>query len=102
MPSDYQRDYALVESSAPSITKLSAMENIPELFQGIFETTVGIVLFVLIALWSMAWKLVALYRSASRGQKAWFVAIFFLNTVGILEIVYMAFFSRPKQYRSRR
>lgn len=81
---------------------LSVMTDSLGFLSGLFETTVGIVLFVLVALWSLIWKMVALYRAASRNQKGWFVAIFFLNTVGILEIVYLSFFSRQRAYRARR
>lgn len=84
------------------MTKLSPMGNGFELLAGLFDTTLGLVLFAVITLWSLIWKLVALYRAASQGQKAWFAVIFFVNTLGILEIVYMAFFSRPRRYRSSR
>ena len=72
------------------------------LLAGLFDTALGIVVFVAIALWSLVWKLVALDRAASRGDKVWFVVIFFLNTLGILEILYMAFFSQKRSYRPRR
>jgi len=48
-------------------------------------------------LWSALWKLFALYRAASRGDKGWFVALFFLNTAGILEIVYLFAISPRKK-----
>jgi hypothetical protein len=59
-----------------------------------FQTALGLILFITIALWSVVWKMLALYRSASRGHKGWFIALFFINTVGILEILYMTLFSR--------
>ncbi|MDO8581916.1 MAG: DUF5652 family protein [bacterium] len=47
--------------------------------------------------WSLAWKGVALWRSARRNDMWWFVALLVINTLGILEIVYIVFFSeRPK------
>ena len=45
------------------------------------------------AVWSLFWKGIALYRSARNEQKKWFIAILLLNTLGILEIVYLLFFS---------
>ncbi len=63
---------------------------IPEFFQ----TALGLIVFITIALWSVLWKMFALYRSAARGHKGWFIALFFINTVGILEILYITLFSR--------
>ena len=48
--------------------------------------------------WSLVWKGVALWRSARRNDLWWFVAVLVINTLGILEIIYIVFFSeRPKQ-----
>lgn len=46
-----------------------------------------ILLFVL--LWSVLWKGLALWHSARRGQHVWFLAILVVNTLGILEIIYL-------------
>lgn len=45
--------------------------------------------FALVMVWSFFWKGLALWHSARRAQPWWFVAMFFLNTAGILEIVYL-------------
>jgi hypothetical protein len=52
-------------------------------------------LFVLF-LWSLLWKGLALWYAAKQNQKNWFVVILVLNTVGILEIVYLFFFAKQK------
>jgi hypothetical protein len=44
---------------------------------------------LLLALWSIFWKGLALWHSAQRGQYWWFVIMLFLNTAGILEIIYL-------------
>ena len=51
-------------------------------------------LFILILTWSMIWKGVALWKSAQLSQKWWFVAILLVNTLGILEIIYVFFIAR--------
>jgi hypothetical protein len=51
---------------------------------------------VLILLWTLPWKVVALWRSARRAQSGWFLAMIILNTLGILEIIYLAFFSQEQ------
>jgi len=43
----------------------------------------------LIIVWSMIWKGIALWKSARLGHKGWFVALLIINTVGILEIIYI-------------
>lgn len=48
-----------------------------------------------VVVWSLFWKGMALYRAARNSQKGWFVALLIINTAGILEIVYILFFSNP-------
>jgi len=52
--------------------------------------------YVLVPLvvWSIAVKGLALWYSARASQKAWFVALLIVNTVGILELVYITFFRK--------
>lgn len=52
-------------------------------------------LLVPVALWLLFWKGLALWRAARNGQKGWFIVLLVINTVGILEIVYLLFFSKP-------
>lgn len=51
-------------------------------------------LFYVIAIWSLIWKGIALWKAAQNDQKIWFVAILILNTLGILEIIYLFKFAR--------
>ncbi|MGD0153071.1 MAG: DUF5652 family protein [Thermacetogeniaceae bacterium] len=48
----------------------------------------------IVIVWSLIWKGIALWHSARNTQTAWYVVILILNTVGILEIVYLLFFSK--------
>jgi hypothetical protein len=52
-------------------------------------------LFLLLTLWAIPWKGVALWRATRHNQLYWFIAILVLNTFGIVEIIYLAFF-QPK------
>ena len=54
------------------------------------------VLLVALVIWSMAWKGVALWKSARNNQLPWFVILLFVNLVGLLEIIYLFFFQRDK------
>ena len=53
-------------------------------------------LFLVLLLWSFIWKGIALWKAARNGSKAWYVVMLVVNTVGILEIVYIFFFSKRK------
>lgn len=57
-------------------------------------------LMLLMLIWTLPWKGFALWKAARNSHKKWFVVLFLLNTVGILEIIYIFFFSKketPKQ-----
>ncbi len=46
-------------------------------------------LIVLLAIWTIPWKIYALWLAAKHNHKKWFVALVILNTVSILEIVFV-------------
>ncbi len=45
-------------------------------------------------IWSMVWDGIALWKAARNGSKRWFIVILLLNTVGILEILYIFIFGK--------
>jgi len=49
---------------------------------------------MLIAIWELIWKGIALWKTARNKQKIWFIFILVLNTVGILPIVYLLWFQK--------
>ncbi|MGZ9083416.1 MAG: DUF5652 family protein [Rhodoplanes sp.] len=49
---------------------------------------------VVVALWSLFWKGLALWNAGRRGDAGWFVAILLINTLGILEIIYLFGFAK--------
>jgi len=63
---------------------LSTLPPIPPLMQ-----------YVLLV-WSIAWKGVALWNASKNDQKNWFIAILVINTIGILEIVYLFYFCKQR------
>ena len=54
------------------------------------------VLLVILILWSLAWKGIALWKAAQSNAKGWFIVLLIVNTVGILEILYIFVFSKRK------
>lgn len=47
--------------------------------------------------WSLVWKGLALWKAARRGENVWFVALLVINTLGILEILYLYVFSKKSK-----
>jgi len=55
-----------------------------------------IAVLALLMLWEGIWKGIALWKAGRNSQLAWFVAIFILNTAGILPILYIYLFQKKK------
>lgn len=51
-------------------------------------------LLILIVGWSLIWKAIAVWHAARNNQLGWFIALFVINTVGLLEIIYLLFFAK--------
>ncbi|MBI2037286.1 MAG: hypothetical protein HYT14_02915 [Candidatus Liptonbacteria bacterium] len=58
-------------------------------------TSIFIPIILAAALWTIILKGYALWYAARGSQKKWFIALLVINTLGILEIVYLIWF-RPK------
>jgi len=51
----------------------------------------------LIMLWTLPWKGIALWKSSKNNQKNWFIILFLVNTLAILEILYIFFFQKKRK-----
>ncbi len=63
------------------------------LMQNLIENPIFV--FLILA-WTLPWKGVALWRAAKNDRKGWFVALFLLNTLAILDILYIFVFDKKK------
>jgi methionyl-tRNA synthetase len=63
---------------------------VPGFTSGFFTS----LLLVVIIVWSIVWKGLALWKSARRDNKIWFIVFLVINTIGILEILYLFVFSK--------
>ncbi len=54
-------------------------------------------LILVLALWELIWKGIALWKAAKNEQKYWFVAILIINSLGILPILYIFVFQKGKK-----
>ncbi|NMB48194.1 hypothetical protein GYA13_01960 [Candidatus Kuenenbacteria bacterium] len=58
------------------------MNQLPEIFN-------NTPLLLLVLVWSLVWKGLALWRAAKRGNKVWYIIILILNSLGLMEIIYL-------------
>ncbi len=56
-----------------------------------FDTSL---LVILATIWTIPWKGFALWKAAKKGHTIWFIALLILNTLAILEILYIFVFSK--------
>ena len=54
----------------------------------LFASGIGF-LAILLVVWTLAWKGWALWLAARRGESVWFIILLIVNTLGILEIIYI-------------
>jgi len=51
-------------------------------------------ILVILIIWTLLWKGLSLWKSASLQQPIWFVILLIINTLGILEIIYLIMYSQ--------
>jgi hypothetical protein len=56
-----------------------------------------ILIITILILWSIPWKAVALWKAARSGQKGWFIVLVLVQTLAVLDILYIAFFNKDKK-----
>ncbi len=56
--------------------------------------------FLVLLLWVIFWKGLALWHSARNSQTYWFIALLIINTAGILEIIYLVFFRKDRKKKT--
>jgi len=54
-------------------------------------------LAIILLVWCMTWKGLALWRAGRNKNVAWFIVLFLVNTLSILEIIYVLGFSKKKK-----
>ncbi|MDP2217878.1 MAG: DUF5652 family protein [Methanolobus sp.] len=54
-------------------------------------------LIIILALWELIWKGIALWKAAKNEQKYWFIAMLIINSLGILPILYIFVFQKGEK-----
>jgi methionyl-tRNA synthetase len=70
------------------------MVDISSLLNPMSSTTFPQWLLVVLLVWTGVWKGIALWKSAQKKRIIWFIAFLVINTLGILEILYIFLISR--------
>jgi hypothetical protein len=60
----------------------------------VFLNSVPAWLLIILIIWSLIWKGLALWKAAQLSHKKWFILILVLNTFGILDIIYLQFVAK--------
>lgn len=66
------------------------------MFSPFEQSAMALAVFIPLIIWTLIWKGLALWKAARLGDRNWFIIMLVLNTAGILEILYIFVFSRPK------
>jgi len=64
--------------------------------------TVLVTGLIIVSVWELVWKGIAMWKCGRNKQLAWFIFILMLNTAGILPIVYLLFFRKDKNNKKKR
>lgn len=68
---------------------------------GALGASLGLLLLPIVV-WSLFWKGWALWKAAKNDSMVWFIVLLVINTLGILEILYIFVFSKMKGARASR
>ncbi len=71
------------------------------MYPAFFSSNLFGLFLVPLLLWSFIWKGWALWRAARNGSRGWFIALLVVNTMGILEILYLFVFGKEKKSRKK-
>ena len=82
----------LEELSNLDISSLAGLQTIAN-YLGISLQAV-IVLVTIISIWTLVWKDFALWKASKKNHLIWFIVLLIINTIGILEILYIFVFSK--------
>ena len=54
-------------------------------------------LLMIVVIWTIVWKGLALWRAAKNNDPVWFIVLLLVNTLGILEILYLYVFGKHRK-----
>lgn len=82
----------MVDTTALTSGSLDAYQVVANLL-GVSVAT-AVVVLTIISIWALIWKGIALWKAAGKKSMIWFIVLLVVNTMGILEILYIFVFSK--------
>lgn len=84
------------EGARATLARMNPFSNLTEAlpFLAALPPALVFVLILALALWTTVIKAFALWHAARSGQLAWFIALLVVNSLGILELVYLLAFRK--------
>ncbi len=55
----------------------------------LIESSWFIPLIIILAIWDMIWKIVAMWYASRDNQKMWYILLAIINSIGVLPILYL-------------
>ncbi|PNX50801.1 MAG: hypothetical protein BV456_05415, partial [Thermoplasmata archaeon M8B2D] len=55
--------------------------------------------FFPVLVWIVIWKAIAMWRAARNNQMVWFIVCLVINTIGLLPMIYLAFFQKDRNLK---
>lgn len=69
----------------------------PEQLAEILNNPRFVIMLSILSIWALIWKGIALWKASKNNSIPWFVVLLAVNSVGILEIIYIFFFSKKNK-----
>jgi hypothetical protein len=63
------------------------------------QTILSLPILLVILIWTLPWKGIALWKAVKNGHKKWFVILLILNTLALLDITYIFYFAKKKEVK---
>jgi len=74
------------------------MDQLPQQFSEMMVWFLPLI--IILSLWEMVWKIIAMWKSARNNDLVWFIFIAVINTVGILPIIYLLLHKKKNERHS--
>jgi len=81
---------------ASTLAGLTETTNTYEIIAELLGVSVGAAtgIIIVLGIWALIWKGFALWKSSQKKSIPWFIILLVVNTMGILEILYIFIFSK--------
>lgn len=60
------------------------------------------IIWVLVIIWDVVWRGIAMWRTAQQKKKIWFVVLLLINSVGILPLIYLLFIEKGEVFGKKK